>query len=253
MADNTTLDAGAGGDTYRSIDKAGPKTQVVTLDVGGAGAESLVSGTVPVSGTVLDAIQAAVEVIDNTISGTEMQVDVVTLPNVTLAAGTNTNEVVGDAAHDAAVAGNPLLQGLEARSTAPTAVGSGDAVRAIATLLGKQVVYPYAIPDESWSYASPAAVTDTADDAAKAAGAAGVRHYVTGVQVFNGHDTVGTEVVIKDGSTVLWRGWAEQTGGGAAARFEPPLRGTAATAVNVANITTGSSTYFNLQGFSASE
>ena len=67
------------------------------------------------------------------------------------------------------------------------------------------------------------------------------------------YDTVGTEVVIKDGSTVLWRGWCEQTGGGCSARFDPPLRGTAATAVNVANITTSAETYFNLQGFSAAE
>lgn len=172
---------------------------------------------------------------------------------VTLAAGTATNEVVGDAAHGAAVAGNPVLVGLEGRSTAPTAVDDGDVVRVLASLLGKQVVLPYAIPANSWSYASPAAVTDTADDEAKGASGAGIRNYVTGVQVFNGHDTTGTEVVIKDGSTVIWRGWAEQTGGGCSAKFDPPLRGTANTAVNVANITNSSSTYFNLQGYSAAE
>jgi hypothetical protein len=179
-------------------------------------------------------------------------VDVASLPNVTLAAGTNTNEVVGDAAHGAAVAGNPLLAGLEGRSTAPTAVSDGQVVRALATTLGKQVTYPFALPANSWSYASPAAVTDTADDEAKAA-VASTRNYITGVQVFNGHDSTGTEVVIKDGSTVLWRGWAEQTGGGCSAVFNPPLRGTANTAVNVANITNSSSTYFNLQGFVAAE
>jgi hypothetical protein len=158
-------------------------------------------------------------------------------------------------AHDAAVSGSSGVNviGFEARSTEPTAVASADATRGIATLLGKQVTVPYAIPASTWSYASTAAVTDTSDDVAKASAGAGVRNYITGVQVFNGHDTVGTEVVIKDGSTVLWRGWAEQTGGGCSARFDPPLRGTAATAVNVANITTGSSTYFNLQGFVAAE
>lgn len=180
-------------------------------------------------------------------------VDIVTMPNVTLAAGTNTNEVVGDAAHGAAVAGNPVLVGLEGRSTAPTAVDDGDVVRALASLLGKLVILPYAIPASTWSYASAnGGVTDTADDEAKAA-VASTRHYITSVQVINAHDTVGTEVVIKDGSTVLWRGWAEQTGGGVSAKFDPPLRGTANTAVNVANITTGSQTYFNLQGFSATE
>lgn len=52
MADNTILSPGLLGDTIRDIDKSGVKTQVVTLDVGGAGAETLVAGTVPVSGTV---------------------------------------------------------------------------------------------------------------------------------------------------------------------------------------------------------
>lgn len=49
---------------------------------------------------------------------------------VTLAAGTNTNEVVGDAAHDAAAAGNPLLLGAYAKAAAPTDVDAdADAVR----------------------------------------------------------------------------------------------------------------------------
>lgn len=52
MSNNTTLNTGAGGDSIRDIDKGGVKTQVVTLDVGGAGAETLLAGTVPVSGTV---------------------------------------------------------------------------------------------------------------------------------------------------------------------------------------------------------
>lgn len=52
MSDNTVLNPGVGGDTYRDIDKGGVKTTVVTLDIGGGGAESLIAGTVPVSGTV---------------------------------------------------------------------------------------------------------------------------------------------------------------------------------------------------------
>lgn len=180
-------------------------------------------------------------------------VDVVTLPNVTLAAGTNTNEVVGDAAHDAAIAGNPLRVAGRAMSADYTAVATGDTADVLATLLGKLVTLPYALPGASWSYASPAAVADTADDEAKAAGAAGVRHYITSAQIFNADDSVGTEVVIKDGATVLFRGWCEQTGGGVSAKFDPPLRGTAATVVNVANITNSAETYFNLQGFSAAE
>jgi len=44
MADNTLLNLGTGGDTIRDIDKgAGIKSQVVVLDVGGSGTESLVT------------------------------------------------------------------------------------------------------------------------------------------------------------------------------------------------------------------
>ena len=80
-----------------------------------------------------DAIKTAVQILDNAISGSEMQVDVVaSLPagsaaigklaansgvdigdvDVTsLPASTNTLEVVGDAAENAAAAGNPVLTG----------------------------------------------------------------------------------------------------------------------------------------------
>jgi hypothetical protein len=41
MADNTTLPTGTGGDVIRDIDRAGVKTQVTQIDVGGAASESL--------------------------------------------------------------------------------------------------------------------------------------------------------------------------------------------------------------------
>lgn len=54
MSDNTQLPTGTGGDTVRDIDRAGIKTQVVILDMGGqAGPESLATGTVPVSAASL--------------------------------------------------------------------------------------------------------------------------------------------------------------------------------------------------------
>lgn len=53
MSDNTTLNPGSSGDTIRDIDRGGGvKTQVVQLDIGGAASESLVTGTLPVSGSV---------------------------------------------------------------------------------------------------------------------------------------------------------------------------------------------------------
>lgn len=173
---------------------------------------------------------------------------------VTAQASTNTQEVVGDAAHGAVVAGNPLLQGLEGRSSDGTAVDSGDVVRGLASLLGKQVTLPHSLPGAGWDYASAAGgVTNTADVVAKTAAGVGSRNYVTSVQVVNGHATVSTEVVIKSAATIIWRGWAQAAGGGVSINFSKPLRGGDNEAINVTNITNGAATYFNVQGFSAAE
>ena len=101
-----------------------------------------------------------------------------------------------------------------------------------------------------WSYATATTgVIDTADDEAQAAPGASRRLYVTGAQITNAHATTGTECVIKHGSTVLWRNWVAPAGGVVSAVFDPPLQGAANAAINVANITDASQTYFSLQGF----
>lgn len=177
--------------------------------------------------------------------------------SVNLNAGTNTNEVVGDAAHGAAVAGNPVLVGIEGRSTEPTAVDDGDVVRPLASLLGKRVSLPYAIPGSTWSYAAESGgITDTTARTIKAAAGAGVRNYVRSLQSVNAHATVSTEVAIRDGAagTVLWRSWLRANGSNVmVVNFEPPLRGSANTLLEVVCITTGTATYINAQGFSAAE
>jgi hypothetical protein len=57
MADNVTLNAGTGGASVRAVDKGGIETQVVTLDLGGGGAESLIAGAMPVTGTFWQSTQ----------------------------------------------------------------------------------------------------------------------------------------------------------------------------------------------------
>ena len=218
------------------------------LDVDVTRLPALVAGTANIGDVDVASIAAG----DNNIGN----VDIVTMPNVTLAAGTNTNEVVGDAAHAAAIAGNPVRIGARGLSADYTAVATGQTADLITTLLGKQVVLPFALPAETWTYAAASGgIVNTTAVTVKAAGAAGVRNYVTQVQVINGHATVSTEVMIRDGAagTVLWRGWAQAAGGGVAATFTPPLRGTAATLLEVVNVTTGAATYFNLQGYQAGE
>ena len=156
----------------------------------------------------------------------------------------------GDVAHDAGDAGNPVKIGAVARSSDQTAVANADRVNLLADLVGKLVTLPYAIP-ENFVSGVTAAMTGTGDTSVIAAAGAGVRNYVTSLTVTNSHATVGTVVEIKDGTTVIWRGYAAPAGGGFTLAFPVPLRGTANTAINAANVTTGSSTYVSAAGYKA--
>lgn len=165
-----------------------------------------------------------------------------------------TTMVSGTIPHGQVAAGNPVLVGLEARNADGSAVGNGDIVRALASLLGKAVTLPYALPASTWQYAGPTGgITDTADDQIVAA-VASTRHYITALQIVN-MSTTATEVVIKDGSTVIWRCELDADGGaaGISMQFPTPLRGTANTALNVACLTTSTKVFVNAQGFSAAE
>jgi hypothetical protein len=104
---------------------------------------------------------------------------------------------------------------------------------------------------EPWSYAGPlGGITDTADDVLIAAAGAGRANYLTSIQISNTHASVDTEVVIKDGSTIIWRRELKALGVGAAdIVFERPLISSNNTALNVACVTSGSKTYVNAQGY----
>lgn len=92
-------------------------------------------------------------------------------------------------------------------------------------------------------------IVNTSDVAIAAAGAAGVRNYLTGIQ-FKNTAAVASEIVIKDGSTVIWRGHVSASmtfmDGWT---FNPPLKGSAATALNVALLTTATATIVSAQGY----
>ena len=86
MSANTILNATTvvGGDVIRNIDKSGVKTQVVAIDLGGAGAESLLTGTLPVSGPVTDAqLRATAVPVSGPLTNTQLRaanVDVTNYP-----------------------------------------------------------------------------------------------------------------------------------------------------------------------------
>ena len=162
-------------------------------------------------------------------------VDVLTLPG---------------SAHDAAISGNPVRIAGRAMTADYTSVASGDTADLLCDIKGKQVTLPYALQENHWQ-AVTTAKTDTSDTAIKASAGAGLRNYITSLTVTNSHATVGTVVEVKDGSTVIHRGYAAPAGGGYAVQFPTPLKGAANTAINVANATTGSNTYVSMSGYVA--
>jgi hypothetical protein len=106
-----------------------------------------------------------------------------------------------------------------------------------------------------WSYAAASGgIENTSDVAIKAAAGVGRYNYLTSIQLMNADDTVGTEVVVKDGSTVIYRTYLPAMAASTApvpvqVHFNPPLVGSNNTALNVAAITTSAKIYVNAQGY----
>lgn len=184
--------------------------------------------------TALDAIKTAVEILDNIVAGSEAQVDivaslpagdnnignvdVVTLPNVVLAAGTNPNEVVGDAAHDAAVAGNPVLVGAEANRARITAVADGDVSRVAIDRYGRLKTVGGADPTVTATQ-----VTASGDTSLIAAPGAGTRLKILRVEASNSHASTAATIGLKspslNGGAVFGKRYLPAVGGAAVWQF----------------------------------
>ena len=166
--------------------------------------------------------------------------------------------VIGPAAAGS-VNNSPIPIGLNARSTNPAVVDSADVVYPLATLLGAQVSKPYSIPETDWSYAAATAGianTTTAVTIAAAAGA-GLRNYITSIQLMSEALGAASEFAIRDGAggTVIWR-TKIGTGGvtaGESITFPSPLKSTANTLLEVVTLTASvtGAVFFNAQGYIA--
>lgn len=122
---------------------------------------------------------------------------------------------------------------------------------------GNGLVTQPALSSAYWSYAAASGgiVSITADVTVKAAAGAGVRNYLSGISISHDLLSAVTEFVIKDGDTVVYRGRLQTpavdgSAGAGTIKFDPPLRGTANTALNFALLTsvTGG-VYVNAQGY----
>ena len=165
----------------------------------------------------------------------------------------------GYADEGAAVINQPVPIALEGRTSSKTSVTSGQAVRPISTVDGRQVIRLNSIPENEWVYAAASGgITNTTTAATLvAAQAAGVRNYLTSLQLSSDALGAATEIAIRDGAggTVLWRGKIGTAGiaGVSTIQFSDPLKSTAATLLEVVTLSASvfGGVYVNAQGYIA--
>ncbi len=155
---------------------------------------------------------------------------------------------VGKAAHDAAISGNPVRQGGRALTASYAAVATGDTADFIATLDGKQVVVPYAIPENHIS--SMITVVNNADNAIFAAAGAGIKNHLTHLTLQNTNGTAPGLVKVRDGTTDRWQvNLPASMTTPITFHFPTALQVTANTALNILAATTGANILVSAAGY----
>jgi hypothetical protein len=222
MADNFAFTPGSGA-TAAADDVGGVLYPRAKLDFGGDGATAPVTATTPLPVQVKNG------------SGTAL--------------GDATTPLVigGNVAHDAADAGSPVKIGAKAIAalSGATLVAAADRSDAQADLDGAILVRAdRALGDLVVGNASN---TDGSSTEVLAAGAAGVKHYITDVTITN-TSASNIYVELKDNTTVKWRFPVPATGG-VTHHFASPLAGTAATAWNFDPSAAATTVYCSVAGF----
>lgn len=172
MANNLDIkDASATTKTVKTTDTASVHTPHHNVDT--------LPGTVE---TDIAAIKTAVEVIDNAISGSEMQVDVVTLPNVTIGA--------------ALPAGANAIGSVTVSSIPNVTVGA-------ALPAGSNTIGTVGLAEKTIVFVTGTCST-SGDNTAIAAQGSGVKVVITGLWVQN-ESTSSTTIILKNGATAIAR------------------------------------------------
>lgn len=159
--------------------------------------------------------------------------------------------ILGASTEGGVLVPNLVPTSIEARTTSKSFVSNATYTRPIATVDGRQITRLNSIPENEWQYAAASGgITDTANVVLAVAQGANIKNYLTGLSIANANATA-TEVVVKDGSTVIWRMYLAANAPIQNIKFITPLQSTANTALNVACITTGTQTYISAQGYKA--
>lgn len=159
-------------------------------------------------------------------------------------------DVEGETSHGVIQGGKPVSVGAIARS-ADDKVDNGDAVRMMASLLGKLVSLPYALPANLIKGA--ATLTLTSNVAVLAAPGAGSRNYVTSVSGSNTNVTTDVRVDIKDDTTIFASFFCAAGGGGFSHTMPSPARLADNVALNMALSAAVTDVRVSAQGYKATE
>lgn len=273
-ADGSATDVSSAAPLQVTLANTGTNTTPVVVDLG-ANNDVTITGSVAVTNAGTFAVQSTnqansgVDIGDVTINnasggsavniqdgGNSITVDGTVTANAgsgTFAVSMATNTPVGNVAHDSADSGAPIKTGGRAVSAEITPVTTGDRTDSIHDLVGRQIIMPYANPENQLSGLITTAMTSTTSTAVTGMGAQGgsLRNYITTVIISNSHATVGTDVVLQDGNggATLATFPAAAAYGGVAMNLPVPIKTTANTALYAANITTGASVKVSCYGY----
>jgi len=162
----------------------------------------------------------------------------------------------GQTAHSSASTGSPVRVGGRVNTTLDTTLIHGDASDVMITSAGQVIQKPFGSAENDWQYAAAASgiVNTTTAVTIKAAGAASIRNFITAITIMAEALGAATELVIRDGAagTVIFRTKIPATGLPTTnIEFPTPLKGTAATLLEVATLTASvtGAVYVNARGY----
>ncbi len=167
----------------------------------------------------------------------------------------------GQTAHSSASTGSPVrAAGRVVPTTAATqdqTLVAGDAANLPMTTSDQLIIKPYATSETDWHYAAATSgivSTTTAVTFKAASGTAGIKNYITAIEIGAIGAGTATELCIRDGAagTVIWRIQVPAAGFTFPlnVNFTTPLKGTANTLLEVVTLTSSATPiYFNAHGY----
>lgn len=244
---------------------SGTAQPVSYATTGSGNATGAIRVELPTNGTGVVGLNAGTALVgkvglDQTTPGTTNAVSLAQIGATTVVNGGlgGTLAVGGSVATNVAITTNPVNNGAQGVSAENAAVTTGRMVQLVSDLVGKLIVLPYSNPENMVSFPGTAAMTGTVSTITLAAPPAGLRNYITAITVSNGSSTIPTDIIIQDGNggTTLYTvpapigaGTGTGTSGGHYTFPSPIRQTTTATAIYVANVTTGSSTKVSMSGY----